>query len=183
MRINDIINHPDNNPLFQSIKTECSDFIRESAGIPVFRVLPSHYNTVQRVKVRQHKRSDGVTEAFNLAFQNEFKNIIPRCVLAKSVVPKIVEGTDLFYVFPINGYRYAYNSVTDTTSSFKTVLEALNGLNNPLEITSDLIRYTYTKVNLCEGLAKGSEIIFYNLPYYYAVRANTTYQHILTLTQ
>ena len=57
MLIEDLLgNHrTDQAHAFRSIRTSCSQFIDESAGLPLFRQLPTSYADVHRVKVRAKK--------------------------------------------------------------------------------------------------------------------------------
>ena len=45
-----------------------------------------------------------------------------------------------------------------------------DNISGAFDITRDLIKYTYTNKNLVEGIHSGSEVIFFNIPYFYAVR-------------
>lgn len=157
-----------------TIRTECSQFIQESFGLPVYRSLPSAYSSFHRVKVRQHKRSDNVSEAFNAAFRNEFYNIVPRGIFTQSVMMEHAEQTEPFYIFPINGYKYIYSKgVQNSNINFRDVMETLaHNTNDAFDITTDLIKYTYSKTRLVEGITTDSEIIFYGVPYFYAVRVD-----------
>lgn len=157
-----------------TIRTECSQFLRESAGLPVYRALPVNYNTFHKVKVRFHKRSDSVTEAFNKAFSNEVRNFVPRGIFAQSTITECDDQLEPFYIFPINGYKYAYSKgVKNSNIDFGSVMETLTkNTSDAFDITTDLIKYTYTRNNLIEGIESGSEVIFYGVPYLYAVRVS-----------
>lgn len=175
MLVEDIIDVPPYTKDIYTIKTECSRFLQESSGLPVFRVLPSTYSAIQRVKVRQQRRSDTVSEAFNAAFSDKFHNIVPRGIFTQSAPPETIsEGTELFYVFPINGYKYIYSKgVQNSNLNFRDVMETLaHNVKDAFDITTDLIKYTYTQRNLTEGITSRSEIIFYGIPYFYAVKVS-----------
>lgn len=63
-----------------------------------------------------------------------------------------------------------------------TLLETMSDNNQRVfDIVSDLLKFTYTKTNLLEGILKGTEIIFYGIPSFYVVRCNSVdnYQSIL----
>lgn len=172
MRVNDLLNIStgiSGGDLY-TIKSKCSQFIKESRGYPIYRSLPISYNTFQKVKVRHHNKQDGVTEAFNGAFNN----IIPRSVFAGSTAVAESAGMEPFYIFPVDGYRYVYSKgIQNSSLNFKEVMETLNkNVSSAVDITSDLIKYTYTKTNLVEGITSNSEIIFYGIPQFYAVRTS-----------
>lgn len=157
-----------------TIRTECSQFLRESSGLPVYRALPVSYNTFHKVKVRFHKRSDSVTEAFNKAFDDEYHNIVPRGIFAQSTMMERSGDSEPFYIFPKNGYKFAYSKgVKNSNLNFQSVMETLTkNTTDAFEITTDLIKYTYTRNNLVEGIESESEVIFYGVPYFYAVRVS-----------
>ena len=158
--------------VFRIIQLECSQFIAESQGMPLYRLLPTTYGTMYRVKVRQHKRIDEISAAFNQAFCDEYRNIIPRGVLANPRKPCSTQDYEPYYIFPINGYKYTYNNTVESSSSFKRMIELLShDKNAAIDLTTDVIRHTYTNTNLCEGIRSNSEIIIYNIPYFYAVNA------------
>lgn len=159
---------------YDILRTECSQFISETDALPVYRSLSSSYADLQRVKVRHHKKPSQLTTAFNKAFVNETHNIIPRGVFTQSVLTESNLAHEPFYVFPINGYNFLYskgvqNSNVDLNHAMSVLAE--NAID-AVEVASDLIRYTYTNKNLVEGINAGSEIIFYNIPYFYAVRVS-----------
>jgi len=176
MLVDDILGTitPTNSGAIYTIKNECSQFLNESAGLPVFRALPRAYDDFQRVKVRHQKRYDSVSEAFNTAFQNETHNIVPRGIFTQSVMMKRSAETEPFYVFPIDGYKFIYSKgVQNSNINFRQVFETLNrNVDDAFDITTDLIKYTYTKKNLVEGITSDSEIIFYGIPHFYAVRVS-----------
>ncbi len=157
---------------YSTINEECSQFIHESAGFPVYRALPQSYNSFHKVKVRTHRRSDDVSEAFNSAFKNEFHNIVPRSIFTQPSITESYSNTEPFYVFPINGYKFIYSKgVQNSNENFRSVLNTLKeNVNGAFEMTADLIKYSYVKNNLVEGITSDSEIIFYGIPYFYAVR-------------
>lgn len=157
------------------IVQECSDFIVESEQLPLLRNLPSKYNDFHKVKIRQRKRKDDFTKTFNEAF-DEIPNLRQRSLFANGSTSFIAESgnQEPFFIFPINGYKYKYslevkNSKEDYKDAFDVVLEQVQDE----EVLKDLLKYTYTSTNLFEGIQHGSEIIFYNIPYYYAVRVSS----------
>jgi hypothetical protein len=162
-----------------TLRTECSQFIRESAGLPLYRALPSTNNDFHRVKVRAQKRTDNVSEAFNTAFKSQFYNLRQRAIFAYSSPQLVTESTDQFYVFPIDGYKFLYSKeVTNSNADYKqvvdTLFEKVDDISNATEIITDLLKFTYTNQNLYEGIMAESEIILYGIPYYYAVRMSAS---------
>lgn len=157
-----------------TIRTECSQFIQESVGLPVFRALPRSYNDFHRVKVRYQRHTTAVSEIFNAAFDDQYRQIVPRGVFTQSSIMEGSDDLEPFYVFPINGYRYVYSKgVQNSQLDFHDVVATLSeGIDGGLELTRDLIKYTYTQRNLFEGIDSKSEIIFFGIPCFYAVRVD-----------
>lgn len=154
---------------------ECTEFLKESEGLPVLKNLSINYDDFHKVKVRQRKRKDEFTKTFNEAFE-DIPNLRQRSVKVNGTVSFVAESTERepFYVFPIDGYRYKYslevsNSEEDYQEAFDVILE----LFDDTKVIEQLLKYTYTSENLVEGINHGSEIIFYNIPYFYAVKASS----------
>lgn len=159
----------------QAIRTNCSQFLAESASMPLYKSLPSTYYNFHKVKVRLQKRKDEVSDVFEQAFGQNFANFRQRAVFAYPNAPQVTEGTDSFYIFPVNGYKFLYSKeVTNSSNDYKTVIDTLfeqfEDQTQASDIVTDLLKYTYSSVNLREGIACDSEIIVYGIPFYYAVR-------------
>jgi hypothetical protein len=182
MRIEDILGCDEEvRSTARVIIRECSQFLRETAGIPVLKQLPLRADLLQKVKVRHQKRTDCVAEAFSKAFNT---NLRQRAIFAYGN-PPMVEGSNPCYIFPIDGYKFLYsrevqNSTTEYQQVLNTLFESLDG-TKAVEIVTDLVKYTYIRENLIEGIMSDSEIIFYGIPYYYAVRVEScpTYSKLL----
>lgn len=172
-------------PDLQVINQRCSNFIKESQQQPLYKSMPSHYQDVQKVKVRKRNIRDSFVETFNEAFSAEFDHLCQRAIYTYSTLDEQIN--DPFYVFPIDGYKYLYSTeVKSSSENYKHVFEMiLNQFDNDTgrEIITDLIKFSYTSTNLYEGIEKGSEIIFYGIPYYYAIRVSSVpqYSDLLTL--
>jgi hypothetical protein len=163
--------------------SECTQFIEESQGNMLFRALPVGYESVTKVKVRQ-KKSDVVGELFNEAFDEQYPNLRQRAILTQGELTDISEGTQPFFVFPIDGYKFMYNtnvanSKNEHKDVFDSIVETLDQ-NQGLELIADMLKFTYSHTHLVEGILSGAEVVLYNTPYYYAVRA--TDDSIETLT-
>lgn len=161
-----------------TLKAKCSQFLRESAMLPLYRLLPKTYGDFHRVKVRQKSGDDKISEVFNRAFGTQFHNLRQRAIFASGTEPVVTETAEPFYVFPIDGYKFLYSKeVTNSNSDYKQVIDSLfeqfEDNNKVIEIVTDVLKYTYVRENLAEGIVSDSEIILYGIPYYYAVRAAT----------
>lgn len=169
------------------IKSECSDFIYDAGGLPLYKALPSWYSDFQKVKVRFKRNETLINSTFNKAFQTEVYNIAQRAIFSYSTPPLVELNMELFYVFPINGYKFMYSKeVTNSSSDYKQILdvmlEAFDDIDKATDIVTDLLKYTYSTQQLYEGLTAKAEVILYSVPFYYAVRVqpHLTYSQLIT---
>lgn len=158
-----------------TLKAKCTQFLRESAALPLYKLLPKNYNDFHRVKVRQKNLDDKVSEVFNKAFGTQFHNLRQRAIFASGTQPQPTDDVEPFYIFPIDGYKFLYSKeVTNSNSDYQQVMDSLfqqfEDDNKVIEIVTDVVKYTYVRENLVEGIISDSEIILYGIPYYYAVR-------------
>lgn len=159
----------------QTIKRECAQFLKETAGIPLLKPLPVAYPNFHKVKVRLQKKRDSVTDVFERAFGNEFSNLRQRAVFAYPEAQVVSEGYEQYYVFPIDGYRYLYSrEVTNSGAEYRhvvdTLFESFDDASKASEVVADLLKYTYASDDLLEGIRANAEIILYGIPFYYAVK-------------
>lgn len=176
-------------PDLRAIGEQCSAFIEESGGLPLFKALPTNYTDVQKVKARRRNIRTSFADTFNEAFAGHINSLCQRAIYAYglSTIEEATDELDPFYVFPIDGYRYLYSTEVESSSDdYKQVFEMMFeqfGTDKGKEVIADLIKFSYNSTNLVEGIERGSEIIFYDIPYYYAVRATTIpdYDDLLTL--
>ena len=172
------------------ISETCFDFLKESNGYPLFKNLPRNYDDLHRVKVRLRKKKDVVAESFNEAFKQIRSQFQQRAVFADSHKPQPTDIAEPFYIFPLNGYKFMYNTEVSNSSkeyknAFNTVFEQLGEKEEATHVLTDLLKYTYKSEDLKEGIKHGAEIVIYNIPYYYAVRCSKfkDYGELLTLLQ
>ena len=161
--------------MLPTISDECSEFLKESGGKPLLKNLPCRSDGFVRVKVRQKKNTDLFAENFNTAFADERARLLQRCMFAQGeagFVPSAHPDFEPFYVFPIDGYRYMYNPHAATTDHYKETFSKLLARvgSDAQEIFQKMLKYDYVFDKLAEGISGGSEIIFYGIPYYFALR-------------
>jgi hypothetical protein len=182
MRINDLYQNHQSTKEVHLLRTNCSQFFKESHGLPLLKNLSIAYSDFHKVKVRKRKGESGdFTETFNEAFEEQHPGIRQRAIFANgpsSFEPIFGEGMEPFYVLPINGYKFMFSrEVENSGQEYKQVFETLFhefGEEKGNEVITDLLRFTYTSSNLHEGIESGSELIIYGIPYFYAVRAAST---------
>ena len=190
MLINDVLYSADYSD-FAPIGESCHQFIKDSGGFPMVKLLPKTYSDFQKVKIRKRKSVDSFAKTFNEAFEHEMHQLRERSLFAhgedflKNNINRDT-STEPFYVFPIDGYDYIYSKeVTDSAKNYSTVFkEIFNQLGEESadKVFTDLMKFTYTSTNLQEGLASSAEIIVYGIPFYYAIRKNiiNDYDSLLT---
>lgn len=173
MLLNQILVQQKNTPL-RVIHERCSVFLTESEGLPLYKNLSCQYDDIQKIKARRRKAAGQFVETFNSAFGD---NLAQRAIFANgqtSFRPHVSQTQEPFYIFPINGYRFLYSSEVDNSSEdYKQVVETVFeqfGSDKGLNIVTDLLKFAYKQNKLTEGITKGAEIVFYDIPFYYAVR-------------
>lgn len=170
------------------IAERCSDYINESDGLPLYKSLSSTYNNFHKVKVRKRKDNADFTEIFNETFEDELHQLRERSVFASGSSEQlpIAENEQAFYIFPIDGYRFMYSKeVRNSTHDYQTAFDAFFeefGSEQGSEMMSELFKFTYSSKNLSEGIEQGSEIILYNIPYFYAIKTSSVEQYDDLLT-
>ena len=193
MLINDIIQTSQTIEGLKTISEQCSDFINNSDGKPLLKNLPATYENFHKVKVRKRKQrkedSEEFAKLFNEAFEQEMENLRERSVFAngeRTFTESEEPDQNVFFIFPIDGYEFMYskeveNSSTNYKSAFDAILEKL-GADKGKEVIAELLKFNYTSDQISEGIQSGSEIIIYNIPYFYAIRKNAEvdYQELIT---
>ena len=188
MRIKDLI-YNQNIGNLELIKRRCDQFLEESGGFPLVKQLPHTYEDFQKVKVRKRKHSNTFSSTFNGAFKDELYDLRERAIFANGLINyehEIQESFDLFYVFPINGYKFLYSKeVENSTENYKQVFESIFDQlseESAKDVFTDLLRFSYLSENLAEGISSNAEIIMYGIPYYYAIRESQIYNYDELLT-
>lgn len=169
MFLNDILNRKKQT---SPITLECDQFLTMSEGYPLLRNLPKTYDDFYKVKVRKRKIKDRFTKTFNEAF-DDIPDLRQRAIFAYDNITETGQQ-EPFYIFPINGFKFMYShEVTNSKDDYKQAFELIIEYVGDKTVMEQLLKYTYTDTNLVEGITHGSEIIIYNIPYFYAIRAST----------
>ena len=175
MIVEDLLNKKTHNP-YEFILKECSQFLTEADGNALYKYLPNNYSDVHKVKVRLQRNKNNFTDTFNETFN--FTNLRQRAIYAMSeLCENREENLDSFYIFPKDGFKFLYskeikNSEQNFQNAFDVILDSFTMEDEANGLIKDLLQYTYMSTKLIEGIESGSEIIFYNIPYYYAVRTS-----------
>lgn len=161
--------------MLPTIIYECSEFLKKSEGKPLLKNLPRYKDGFIKVKVRQKRVTDHFVEAFNNAFTGERARLLQRSLFAQGesgFVPSTDPNMEPFYVFPVDGFRFMYNPQVTSTEVYKHTFEQLrkNMGDDAPELFQKMLKYDYVFDNLADGIVRGSEIIFFGIPYYFALR-------------
>lgn len=168
-----------------SIIKECSTFLKDAGASPLYKMLPSVGEGFRRVKIRKKSKHEHLFERyFDMAFGSEYKDLRLRSMIAQTNEP-IVEsnGMEVFYVFPIDGYRILYNKqIPDYAQYIEALSETIHNTNSVEELLTHLFQYAYQHGTAKEAAESGTDVLVYDIPYYYAVRKSliTNYNDFIT---
>ncbi|QDJ96522.1 hypothetical protein Xoosp13_336 [Xanthomonas phage Xoo-sp13] len=139
----------------------------------MIKALPKHTDGYRKVKVRKRKIKEEFEKTFNDSFFTEFNDIRNRAVFVNGT-QNATEDTELFYIFPIDGYRFMYSpEVFNSTELYKDTFDRLirtAGKNDGMDIFQEILQLSYTYDDLAKGIDIGCEIIIYDISHYYAIR-------------
>lgn len=157
---------------------DCSQFLR-SSKYPLYKAFPTYYPDIKKVKVRQKKRTDPIKDALSNAFKHKTKEIGKKAVFTCTDPDKceIADGMELFYAIPISGYKFLYNEQVSGTSLrhqqvFNDVLSSVKDECTTKQLLAEVFNYSYKDDSLEEACESKSDVILYNVPYFYAVRCS-----------
>ncbi len=156
-----------------SIIKECSEFLESSNGRPIFRMLPSSGEGFRKIKIRKKtKHTKEFERYFDMAFREQYKDLRLRSMIAQTKPhADVTVGMEEFYIFPPNGFQVIFNKQIESYAEYiDSLQEVIQTSNNAEELLRSLFRYTYTKGNISEAISCGSDVLIYDMSYYYAVR-------------
>jgi hypothetical protein len=144
------------------IKNECSRFLQQTS-YPLIKnldITPSFY----KLKARYRKNDCSISEQYNNALHTNA--LLQKAIYINS---NSFIGTNKYYMFPIDGFKFACNTTNTTT----TQLENTGKLITDKSLISDLIQLTYNTTQLNEAILSNNEMLIYNIPYCYCVNVNS----------
>lgn len=156
-----------------SIIKECSEFLESSNGRPIFRMLPTAGEGFRKIKIRKKTRHNKEFERyFDMAFREQYKDLRLRSMIAQTKpLTSVSSGMEEFYIFPPNGFQVMFNKQVESYVEYiDSLQDVIASSNNAEELLRSLFRYTYTNGDIGDAIAHGSDILIYDIPYYYAVR-------------
>lgn len=158
--------------MISDIRSSCGEFLKESGGKPLFKPLPKEYGASKRVKVRKRRTKDKFYDTFNKIMGEE--DLRERSLFAytslDSAYRAIQSNEEIYYVFPIDGYKFVYNTaVENSEDNLRRIFDILNESARG-EILPSLLKSTYSRHNLDKAFFNGTEILFYDIKCFFAVR-------------
>lgn len=160
----------------KTILKECKQFLEESEDKPLVRPLPMSGEGFRKIKVRKKNRYVHPFEQyFDKAFNEKYKEIRLRSMIVQtdSAARSCPEGSELFFVFPIDGYKILYNQYINDYATYADTLQKLLSESTTVEgLISQVFQFTYESNDLSKAIDSGAELLIYDIPYYYAIRAS-----------
>lgn len=156
-----------------SILKDCSEFLSKAGNNPLYKLLPTGGEGFRKIKIRKKNRHEHSFERyFDMAFGHQYKDLRLRSMIAQSKTPDNNNPLlEPFYVFPINGFRILYNQqIEDYNSYIKTLEGILQNTGSMEQLLKNLFEYAYVEGEIVDAIKSGSDILIYDIPYYYAVR-------------
>lgn len=163
MQLDDVLNVKQ--PSEWNITSECSTHL--AFGIPIYKHIPFLAEDVARVKVRHGCQSSFLAEAFKHAFNSERTPIIERAVRAVTTPP--LDKTGWFYVLPINGHSTLVSTIPTNIIEMAHVLASELDITDTIDLTAEVVSTAFSRGPITPTT---SEVIVYDTPYYFALRAD-----------
>lgn len=141
------------------IKKDCSQFIKESGGLPAFRGIEREPNFFTKTKSFSIARDSNaiLTNTFNLYIEQKFKYVGIRSrnrVYTSGEAVGLNNYGDLYYVFPVNDYRFVWSPhVQDATTDILSQHEILNFLQDHVKNKGDAL----TTLNAFREFSEGED--------------------------
>lgn len=159
-----------------SILLECSRFLSESRTIPLYKALTNNHNREDKVKIRLKSKDEGYYTHLdnNLNFKN-FKN---RSLTTYTNIEYINPSYNLYYVFVPDRFKCIYTK-DNIHINFKEVFKTFqSNIENAGKSFEDFLKISFG-YNLEDAIDTNDEIMFYDIPYYYCIRADRPYCEVL----
>lgn len=160
--------------MISQIVHECSDFLKESDGNMLYKCLPKTTASVCKIKLRRRGYKSQVDKFVDMALRGD--DVRKRSLIAYTGVVECNDENSLYYTFPVNGYSYIYNeNVWNLTKEYGDTISSLpsNGSNETsiisLQVLQEVIKESYQNTKLLSAFNRPCEIMFYDIPYFYAI--------------
>lgn len=156
------------------IRESCGDFLSQSQDLPLYKSI-NQYTPFVKLKARIRKQNNAFSTVFNETFN--MSKLRQRAIYAHGQTTE--EQSSQFYLFPTNGFKFLYNpQVTDSS-----IYERVYKQTSDEQLVSQLLIENYHDTDLPTAIESGSEILFFNTPFCYAVNTQSVacYNELLTL--
>jgi len=175
----------------QKVANECGEFIDNCGGYPLIKQLNSDGNFIKKVKVRKKNKKDTFIKRFDNAFNDIHNNLHGRSIFCNGDnmdLSNQKDKHDKFYVFPIDGFKFLFNSEVSYHRDFQEIYNKMSRFMDKKKcekVFVDLIEYSYkeTDISLRDALLTEKEIIIFDVSYYYAIRMNKFPDYPLLIQQ
>jgi hypothetical protein len=153
--------------IFNTIKNECSDFISASHS-PLFKLVNISAAPVSKIKIRSSKKTV-FGEFLNESLSQYSNALYGRTVFCSGTVPEEPPTLESAIIFIPNNFRYFHGTVNHKIrENFDALILQSYTLGIDIyDVLSDAYAQQFT---LSECVDHCTEIGFYGIPYYYAVR-------------
>ncbi len=155
-----------------SIIDKCSHFIT-SPTVPLYKALPSVGDGFRKIKIRKKEKHDLNYEKFlDESFEHERKDLRLRSVLAHTSEPtSFKDNEEIFYIFPPNGYKVLFSeNIADHKQYVKELTNTLKETPTVNLLLKSLFQSAYRVGTVQEAAKNRSDVVIYNIQYYYAIR-------------
>lgn len=146
-------------PVLEQIDVHCSHYL--TSQVSLYKQLPVGTADAQRVKLR-HRRGDEFSETFNQCF--DFSRLYERSLTCYTTMNReLQEGHEWFVVFPTNGFKYFYSPACESISDLRDI--------DP-KLLPQVVNLSFLSEQLQSHTYLDPEVILFNIPSYYVVKAN-----------
>lgn len=154
-----------------SILKECNTFLNTTK--PLYKILRSSGEGFRRIKIRKKsKYVYGIEKYFDMAFTSQYKDLRLRSMVAHTVRPtEIPDGSELFYVFPVDGFKILYNKQIPEHLKYMAELDDVIGDDIAEVVLPALFNGSYSD-DITSALESNSDVLIFDIPCYYAVRVS-----------
>ena len=178
-----------NDNILDLLKKDCSEFLKESNGLYLYRGIPNQSNELIKIIPRSDRKPKNSRvkqqELFNEAFEkiHGIKDIRSKAIFSSgrhADTEVYAHGKESYIIFPVDGYTYWWSpNIGDVYVDFMDFLASNEYTYNTLRDEwpegsfEEFIEFgEYTNQNLAKGIKSGNEIMIL-CKEYYGIRANT----------
>lgn len=153
--------------IFNTIKNECSDFMSASQS-PLFKLVNISTSPVSKIKIRTGKKTV-FGDFLNESLSQYSNTLYGRTVFCSGILPEEPPTLESAIIFIPNNFRYFHGTVNHKIrENFDALI--LQSYTLGIDIYDVLTDAYDQHFSISECVEHCTEIGFYGIPYYYAVR-------------